>query len=127
MVNENSKRHYPSDLTDEEWRIVEPLIPVKTGTGAGPGKPRTLSMRQVINALLYLDRTGCQWRYLPKDFPNYNSVRYYFDTWRKDGTWQRITLALRQYARQQERDVNNARSAVVGERLSDCKEDIRQI
>lgn len=87
-------QQYPSDITDEEWAMIEPLIPVKTGTGTGPGKPRTLNMRKVVNALFYLERTGCQWRYLPKDFPNYNSVRYYYDSWRKDGTWDRIQSTL---------------------------------
>ncbi len=86
--------HNSHNLTDEEWRMVEALIPIKTGTGIGPGKPRTLDMRQVVNALLYIEYTGCQWRNMPKDFPNHNSVRYYFDAWRKDGTWHNILQML---------------------------------
>jgi putative transposase len=94
MVGVQTEQRYPSDVTDEQWTAIEPLIPVKTGSGTGPGKPRSLNMRQVVNALCYLEHTGCQWRYLPKDFPNYNSVRYYYDSWRKDGTWERIQALL---------------------------------
>ena len=88
-------RRYPTDLTDAQWEILEPLFPRR----AGPGRPRALELREVVNALLYLTRTGCQWRMLPKDFPNYNSVRYYFDGWTFDGTWERINAALREAVR----------------------------
>jgi putative transposase len=87
------------DLTDAEWRVVKPRIPVKTGKGKGRGRPRLLSMRAVLNALFYLDRTGCQWEYLPRTYPNQNSVRYYYDTWREDGTWEQINTALREQVR----------------------------
>jgi transposase len=70
MGRQRAHRLYPSDLTDEEWRVVKPLIPVKTGRGKGRGRPRTLSMRAVLNALFYLDRTGCQWDYLPRTYPS---------------------------------------------------------
>ena len=64
------RRSYPSDLTDQEWAILEPLIPpAKPG-----GHPRTTDMREVINAILYLDRTGCQWRALPHEFPPWSTV-----------------------------------------------------
>jgi putative transposase len=88
-------QRYPTDLTDAQWAILEPLFPGREG----PGRPRELDLREVVNALLYLTRTGCQWRLLPKDFPNYNSVRYYFDTWTFDGTWERINTALREAVR----------------------------
>jgi putative transposase len=81
---------YPSDLTDEEWMMVESLLPLQTGAG----RPATIDKRQVLNALLYIDRTGCPWRYLPRDFPPFSSVRYYFDRWRADGTWQRVMRTL---------------------------------
>ena len=90
-----ANQRYPTDLTDEQWALLEPLFPKR----AGPGRPRELDLREVINALLYLTRTGCQWRMLPKDFPNYNSVRYYFDVWTVDGTWERINTALREAVR----------------------------
>lgn len=89
------KRAYPSDLSDAEWQIVEPLIPpAKHG-----GRPRTLDMRQVLDAIFYLVRTGCAWRMLPHDFPPWQSVYDYFRRWRKDGTLQRIHDTLRRDVR----------------------------
>lgn len=89
------RRSYPSDLSEQEWAILEPLIPpAKPG-----GHPRTTDMREVINALLYLDRTGCQWRALPHEFPPWSTVWSYFRRWRNDGTWQRIHTALREQVR----------------------------
>ena len=83
------------DLTEQEWAILEPLIPA-----ARPGgRPRTVDMREVINALLYVDRTGCQWRALPRDFPPWPTVWTYFRAWRLDGTWERIHTALREAVR----------------------------
>lgn len=75
-----STRSYPSDLTDQEWSILEPLLPpAKPG-----GRPRTTEIRAVINAILYLDRTGGQWRALPHDFPPWSTVWSYFRTWQSD-------------------------------------------
>jgi putative transposase len=89
------RRDYPSDLTDAEWKILEPLIPpAKEG-----GKPRTTDMREVLNAIFYIDRTGCQWRALPHDFPPWSTVWSYFRTWRNDGTWERMHTALREQVR----------------------------
>ena len=70
---------YPSDLTDEQWELVEPAL-ARNGTW---GRPREVDVREVINALLYLVRTGCPWDYLPHDFPHRSTVRYYFDKWRQ--------------------------------------------
>jgi putative transposase len=89
------RAHYPSDLTDQQWAILEPLVPpAKPG-----GHPRTTDMREVINAILYLDRTGGQWRALPHDFPPWSTVWTYFRTWRNDGTWLRIHTTLRERTR----------------------------
>jgi transposase len=88
---------YPTDLTDEQWAILEPLLQ----RADGAGRPTELDLRTVVNALLYKNRTGCQWRMLPSDFPPHSSVRYYFDKWRHDETWQRINDSLRQSVRQQ--------------------------
>src|SRR5258705_10027108 len=77
---------YPSDLTDDEWRLVEPLIPPgKTGGGK-----RTVIMRVVVNGLMYILSTGCHWRAIPKDLPPTSSVYDYFDLWTYDGTFERI-------------------------------------
>src|SRR5215831_12151989 len=81
---------YPSDLTDPQWALVKPLIPVYPG-----GRPRKTSMRDVLDAVLYVVRTGCQWRYLPKDFPPKSTVWRYFDEWRHNGTLDRIHGTLR--------------------------------
>jgi putative transposase len=82
---------YPSDLTDEQWAILEPLIPpAKSG-----GRPRSVNMREVINTILYLNRTGCQWDMLPHDLLPKSTVYSYFAAWRDDGTWQRMMDALR--------------------------------
>ncbi len=90
----NTER-YASDLTDREWAILEPLIPAaKPG-----GRPRTTNMREVVNGIFYLLKTGCQWRMLPKDFPNWKTVNDYFAKWRQDGTWQRLNEALREQVR----------------------------
>jgi len=89
-------RHaYPSDLTDAEWVILAPLIPpAKPG-----GRPRSVNMREVLNALFYQQRTGCQWRQLPHEYPPWPTVWTYFWHWRNDGTWERIHARLREAVR----------------------------
>ena len=85
-------------MTDSQWDIIQQMIPsAKSG-----GRPRTLDMRQVINAILYLVVGGIQWRMLPKEYPKWQSVYYYVRTWRDDGTWQRIHDTLRAEIRRQE-------------------------
>ncbi len=89
------RKPYPSDLTDEQWQIIEPLIPVSR-----VGRPREVEIREVLNAIFYLNRSGCQWDMLPHDLPARSTVHDYFQQWRADGTWQRINDALRQEVRQ---------------------------
>ena len=86
---------YPSDLTDAEWQWMKDLIPGETGGG----RHRDTDMRQVVNGILYLLRSGCSWRMLPKDFPPYTTVHEYYRRWRKDGTVIRIHDALRRQVR----------------------------
>jgi len=88
------RKPYPSDLTDAQWAIIEPLIPVHA-----VGRPRTNEMREVLNALFYLNRSGCQWDMLPHDLPAKSTVYSHFARWRDDGTWQRVMDALRQKVR----------------------------
>jgi putative transposase len=90
-------RKYPSDLTDEQWALVEPVIPVYPG-----GRPRKTAMRDVVNAIFYIARTGCQWRYLPQDLPPRSTVWGYFNEWRHNGTLQIIHDALRELVRARE-------------------------
>jgi putative transposase len=86
---------YPSDLTDEQWLILAPLIPPsKHG-----GRKREVDIQRVVNAIMYRNKSGCQWRMLPKDFPPWGTVYYYFALWRDDGTLQRIHDFLRDWVR----------------------------
>jgi putative transposase len=88
------RKPYPSDLTDAQWAIIAPLIPVHA-----VGRPRTNEMREVLNAIFYLNRSGCQWDMLPHDLPAKSTVYSHFARWRDDGTWQRVMDALRQKVR----------------------------
>ena len=88
------RKPYPSDLTDEQWAIFEPMIPVNK-----VGRPRTNDMREVLNALFYLNRSGCQWDMLPHDLPARSTVYRHFAQWQDDGTGQRMMDALRREVR----------------------------
>jgi len=93
-----NRKAYPSDQTDKEWAILAPLIP---GPRRG-GRPRTTDMREVLNAIFYVLKTGCQWDHLPHDFPPKGTVYHYFNTWRKDGTWQQMNDRLREQLREKQ-------------------------
>src|SRR6478736_5306013 len=99
---------YPSDVTDEQWALIEPHIPVYPG-----GRPRTTDLRDVIDAVFYILRTGCQWRYLPKDFPPKSTVWRYFDEWRHNGTLDDIHDRLRTKVRAAEKPYSPRTSASV--------------
>ena len=101
-------QRYPSDVTDEQWALIEPRIPVYPG-----GRPRKTNVRDVVDALLYVLHTGCQWRYLPKDFPPKSTVWRYFDEWRHNGTLEAIHDALRDRVRRQERPGQPRRTASI--------------
>ncbi len=89
------RKGYSTDLTDAQWALIEPLIPA-----AQPGgRPRSVDLREVVDAVLYLLRTGCSWRLLPNDLPPWGTVHYYYRRWRLDGTWERIHDALREQVR----------------------------
>src|SRR3954451_24104658 len=88
---------YPSDLTDEQWAILEPLTP----PAHRHGRPRQTDLREVINAIFYRNRNGCTWRALPHDFPPWRTAYNYFKWWKWDGTWRRINDALRPQVRRQ--------------------------
>ena len=90
-----TRTSYPSDLTDDQWQLIEPLLP-KPGFG---GRPRTIDLRRVINGILYLSRTGCAWRMLPKDFGPWSTVYHYFRMFCEDDTWQRVHDKLREKVR----------------------------
>lgn len=85
---------YASDLSDEQWALIEPLLPRSSW-----GRPIEIDMRSATNGMFYLARTGCQWDQLPHEYPNHNSVYYHYHKWCWDGTWERINTALREQVR----------------------------
>ncbi len=94
---DRSKLRYPSDLTEEEWAFVMPLIPAaKRG-----GNRRHVDVREIVNALLCIKQTGCPWRYLPHDLPPRSTVHYYFAQWTADGTLEEVLRQLRERVRHQ--------------------------
>jgi putative transposase len=90
------RKSYSSDLTDEQWSLIDPLLPPPR---EDLGRPREVDFREVVNAILYLNRTGCQWGMLPHDLPPKSTTYGYFAQWRDDGTWQRILDVLRMKVR----------------------------
>src|SRR5215210_6628527 len=103
---------YPSDLADREWHVIKPMLPpAKRG-----GRPRSADMRLVLNAIFYLDRTGCAWRYLPREYPPWETVYGYFRRWRHSGLWRRINDRLRSLVRQAEGRVSQPSAAILDSR-----------
>src|SRR5438309_6186138 len=100
---------YPSDLTEAQWSLIEPHLPPEPGGG----RPRKTDMRDVLDAILYILRTGCQWRYLPGDLPPKSTVWRYFDRWRSDGTLDTIHDRLRKKVRTREKPYHPRTSASV--------------
>jgi putative transposase len=94
------RKKYPSDLTDEQWAILGSLIPPAKQSNRG-GRPRTVDMREVLNTLFYLNRSGCQWDMLPHDLLPKSTVYDSFAPWRDDGTWEKMVQALREQTRVQ--------------------------
>lgn len=92
-------KKYPSDLSDAEWEVIKPYVEHETGT---VGRPRINDTRKIINAINYINRTGCQWRYLPACFPNWKTVYDYFLRWRKNKKWELMNDKLREKLRELE-------------------------
>lgn len=86
-----TRKSYSTDLTEKEWEILQPLLPADKTRG----RKRTVDLREILNAIYYIIRTGCQWRMLPHDFPVWQTVYYYFSQWRKNGVWAKMNDALR--------------------------------
>ena len=89
------RRAYQSDLSDEEWEVIESHLPYPKA----PGRPRLHPLREILDAVFYIVRGGCAWRLLPHDFPPWKTVYHYFRFWRIDGTWERMHAALRKRVR----------------------------
>ena len=90
-----ARRGYPTDLTDAQWAVLKLLLPVARTRG----RPRRTDLRAVIDAILYLLRSGCQWRLIPSDFPPWGTVWWYFRRWRIEGAWAQVHRALHRAAR----------------------------
>jgi putative transposase len=97
-VSKSQGGRYPTELTDEQWAQLAPLLRPPVAR-RGRGRPPTVDLRRVLDALFSMNRTGCQWRYLPAEFPAWGAVRYYFDKWEQDGTWEQVNDALRRQVR----------------------------
>lgn len=97
-MSAETRKPYPTDLSDEQWELIELVIPrAKPG-----GRPREVDMREIVNGMFYIVRSGCQWSMLPHDLPPKSSVYEYFSVWRDDGTWQLILDVLRMAVREQQ-------------------------
>ena len=91
-----TRQRYVTDLDDAQWNLLAPLIVLPTG-----GAPKTTNLREILNAIFYQTRTGCQWRLLPHDFPREGTVRWYFHRFKRSGQWDIINDALRRAVREQ--------------------------
>jgi putative transposase len=89
------RKAYQTDLSNAEWSYIEPHLPAPRA----PGRPRLHPLREILDAIFYIVRSGCAWRLLPNDFPPWKTVHHYFRTWRIDGTWERMHAALRKRLR----------------------------
>lgn len=105
----DSRNRYPSDLSDGQWKKIEPLVPpAKPG-----GRPREVEMREIFNGIFYVVRSGCSWRMLPKDLPPWGTVHYYYWCFRRAGLWAQMNDALREQVRVQARREPTPRAAIL--------------
>lgn len=105
----SSSSVYPSDLSDPEWAILAPLLPQPSQRG----RPRCWSLRLLINAMFYLLRAGCPWRFLPQEYPPWGTVYHYFRIWQRTGLWHRLHDALRRWLRQQAHRAPDPSAAII--------------
>jgi putative transposase len=91
--------HYPTDLNDQQWHLLQSLLPARAWQPGGRGRPPSCEVRSIVNGILYLNKTGCQWRMIPPSFGNWNTIYGYFKNWRLDGTWANTMEKLRRWER----------------------------
>ena len=96
-----ARSRYPTDLTDEQWSILEPFFPAPKTEGR-TGRPREYPHREIINGIFYVLRTGCTWDMMPHDLPPWLTCNHYFGQWRQDGLWQKMHDTLRERLRVQQ-------------------------
>jgi putative transposase len=109
MSTKPCAKRYSTDVDDTEWLLIEPFLRQKPGRG----RKRTVNIREVANAIFYIDRTGCQWEMLPKDFPDYRHVNYYYLKWMRDGTWDTVLTTLREIVRMSEGRAEEPTAAIL--------------
>lgn len=109
MSDAANRKAYNTDLTDQQWDLVEQELP----PAPGGGRERTVNLREIVNAILYRHRTGCSWEMLPHDFPPKSTVYEYFSRWRNDGTWQRLHDVQRAAVRKRDGREATASAAIV--------------
>jgi len=90
------RKRYTSDMNEKEWETIRPMLPIEN---TGPGRPIEIDMREAVNGMLYVAKTGCQWENVPHEFPNHHSIYYHYRKWCVDGTWERVNRALTYQAR----------------------------
>lgn len=95
MTQEIRRKPYPTDISDEAWEWIAPILAQRPG----PGRKRSVNIREIVNAIFYLDKTGCQWEMLPHDFPDYRHVNYYYLEWTRSGVWDTVLSRLRELTR----------------------------
>lgn len=98
MTRQNDVIRYPTDMNDDQWMVIAPIV----AQPPGRGRKRTVNIREVVNAIFYLNKTGCQWEMLPKEFPDYRHVNYYYLKWMRNGLWELVETTLRRAIRIQE-------------------------
>jgi len=108
-MSHTEQRNYPTDLTNEQWQILRKFLPQRSRRGA----PQTVCRRAVLDAIFYVLRSGCPWRLLPREFPNWKTVYGIFLTWRNDGTWQKIHDSLRDRLRRREGRKTSPSAAII--------------
>lgn len=108
MMKHAPKKRYKTDLDDTEWMLIEPFLRQR-----GPGPRRTVDIREVANAIFYLNYTGCQWEMLPKEFPNYHTVNYYYLEWTRKGIWDQVLTTIRPIARNLEDHADEPTAAIL--------------
>lgn len=111
MIN-IQRQAYQSDLKDQEWKWLEPLLPDPSTRGT-PGRPQEWPLREIVNSILYVLRTGCQWRQMPHDLPPWQSVYYHHRQWQRKGVWEKVNTILREKVRQREGHEATPSAAIV--------------
>src|SRR6266702_1843580 len=109
MRSTMGRQAYSSDLTDKQWEILRPLIPLPSLQG----RPPTVERREIVNAILYVLRSGCPWRLLPHEFPAWGTVYYYFRRWQREGVWEQILHTLRRQVRRKQGREEEPSAAII--------------